>query len=272
MKWFGFLALAAVVGNAASQSCSYGGIDYSALTNSQEDYACQSDFYQNYEFVFNVCQQLVYSDGDCITGSGSCERLSGTKTATDVYGTFDSAIWATDNSGVYFPDNTNAHYIGMTGQTCMFGGSMTSRIYQVCSSGATTPFSSIVHESYYDCEVFIALHSQAACSGGNFPPSPPGPGPPAPPGPPGNGGQTGKVTEADVGMAVCLLFFLGGGAYFAVGGYMNHRKGEVGYDRVPHKEFWGSLPGLIKDGFEFTKGKVMEKLGRGGDGNYTDLK
>eukprot|EP00729_Bicosta_minor_P018418 gene18418-376_t len=263
MKWFGFLALAAVVGNAASQSCSYGGIDYSALTNSQEDYACQSDFYQNaadsgavrsakiatdgiYEFVFNVCQQLVYSDGDCITGSGSCERLSGTKTATDVY--------------------------GMTGQTCMFGGSMTSRIYQVCSSGATTPFSSIVHESYYDCEVFIALHSQAACSGGNFPPSPPGPGPPAPPGPPGNGGQTGKVTKADVGMAVCLLFFLGGGAYFAVGGYMNHRKGEVGYDRVPHKEFWGSLPGLIKDGFEFTKGKVMEKLGRGGDGNYTDLK
>ena len=62
-------------------------------------------------------------------------------------------------------------YVGMTGQTCMFGGSMTSRIYQVCSSGATTPFSSIVHESYYDCEVFIALHSQAACSGGNFPPS-----------------------------------------------------------------------------------------------------
>merc|ERR1719272_3607 len=260
-----YLAAAAVVGNAASQSCTYGGIDYSALTNFGLDYACNSDFYQNYEFVFNVCSQLVYSDGDCITGSGSCERLSGTKTATDVYGTYASAIWGTDSTGVYFPDNLNAHYVGMTGQTCMFGGSMTSRIYHVCSSQSAQPFTSIVHESYYDCEVFIALHSQAACSGSA---PAPGPGPSPPPGQPG--GQTGEVIGADVGMALCLLFFLGGGAYFAVGGYMNHRKGEVGYDRIPHKEFWGALPGLIKDGFEFTKGKVKEKMA--GDGAYTELK
>ena len=68
----------------------------------------------SYEFVFNVCQQLVYADGDCIYGSGACERLSETKTAMDVYGTYQSAIWAIDTSETYFPDNLNAPYVGTT--------------------------------------------------------------------------------------------------------------------------------------------------------------
>jgi hypothetical protein len=278
MKWVSLLAAAAVVGNAASQpSCTYGGIDYSALTNFNDDYTVNSDFYQNYEFVFNVCKQLTWTNGDCVTGSGVCERLSGTKTATDIYGTFVSAQWDTDMTGEYFPGNMEAHYIAYTGQTCMFGGSMTSRIYHVCASSATTPYTSVVHESYYDCQVFIALHSQAACAGaGPSPPGPPGPPSPGPspsPGPPGTpGGQTGEVSGADVGMIVCLIFFLGGGAYFAVGGYLNHKKGEVGYDRVPNKEFWFGLPSLIKDGFEFTKGKIKARMGGSSEGGYTDLR
>merc|ERR1719272_2732924 len=230
-----YLAAAAVVGNAASQSCTYGGIDYSALTNFGLDYACNSDFYQNYEFVFNVCSQLVYSDGDCISGSGACERLSGTKTATDVYGTYASHAWATDTTGQYFPGNLQAHYVVMTGAECTqaAGGFITSRVYHVCATGASTPYTSLVHESYDNCEVFLALHSQTACdAGGGPPPSPGPPGPGPSPSPPGNGGQTGEVTTADIGMIVCILFFLSGGAYFAVGGYLRHRKGEVGYDRV----------------------------------------
>ena len=88
-------------------------------------------------------------------------------------------------------------------------------------------------------------------------------------------GVPGKSTsnkDTDVGMIVCLVFFLGGGAYFAIGGLLNHKKGEVGYDRVPQKEFWFGLPGLIKDGFEFTKGFVQSKISGGGQGTYTDLK
>lgn len=267
-KNFAAAVAIALVPLAYSQNtCSFEGINYNDLINSGGDYAQASDFYQNYEFVFNICKQLNWVNGDCVSGSGVCERLSGAQTATDVYGVYSNggavmATWEKDSSGQYIPDNNQAHYIKMNGDVCMFGGTMESRIYQTCNPNAAQPFTEMLHESYYDCQVFVNVKSKAACGGGSGP-SPPGPSNPST-------GKISKEDEADVGMWLCILFFLGTGAFFAVGGYLNHQKGERGWDRVPQREFFGTIPGLVKDGCAFSHVFIKSKLGKSDE--LTELK
>jgi len=262
-------ALAALVPVALSQpSCEYSGVNYGDLINYAGDYAQASDFYQNYEFVFNICKQLTWVNGDCVSGSGVCERLSGAQTATDVYGIYSNggttvANWNTDSSGQYIPSNNQAHYILMNGAACMFGGTMESRIYHTCDANAAQPTVAMLHESYYDCQVFVNVNSKAACAGGGG-----GGGGGGSP-----GGSTGRLSpddEADVGMWLCIFFFLGTGMFFGIGGYMNHSKGEQGWDRVPARAFFSTIPGLVKDGIAFSHVFVKSKLGKSDE--LTELK
>jgi len=51
-------------------------------------------------------------------------------------------------------------------------------------------------------------------------------------------------------------------AYFVAGILYNKYKTEkTGTDVIPNKEFWSSLPGLIRDGCLFTKEKAFSKKG-----------
>jgi len=63
----------------------------------------------------------------------------------------------------------------------------------------------------------------------------------------GKGGPGGALFGIFCGFA--FVYFVGG--YIMLG-----NQGKGGNDRIPHYSFWTSLPGLVKDGFAFTKGKL----------------
>eukprot|EP00038_Savillea_parva_P004298 m.136183 g.136183 ORF g.136183 m.136183 type:complete len:294 (-) comp11428_c3_seq5:169-1050(-) len=48
-------------------------------------------------------------------------------------------------------------------------------------------------------------------------------------------------------------------AYLVGGIVYNHRQGVEGLERIPHRSFWRSLPGLVADGVSFTQAKVTGK-------------
>lgn len=149
-------------------SCTYDGVDYSPLTATGHDYVANSSVYETYQFVFNVCKELAYTDKACVAGASVCERLKdggGTGRRTDVYGNFDTGGWKTDTSGEYFPGNLAAPYTSFSGQLCQFGARFESRVYHICDRDAATPAASVVYESFYDCQVFVELRSQVACEG-----------------------------------------------------------------------------------------------------------
>ncbi|KAJ9461639.1 hypothetical protein DIPPA_15416 [Diplonema papillatum] len=90
--------------------------------------------------------------------------------------------------------------------------------------------------------------------------NPPGPNPP-PSG--GDGGSSGGLTGGGVFL---IVFFVGFFVYFAAGSaYMYKVKGETGANAVPNVAFWKGLPGLMKDGASFLKGKIT---GSGSEGPY----
>ena len=130
---------------------------------------------------------------------------------------------------------------------------MEARIYQHCLVPSDThqddqPYAKILHESYYECKIYVSLWSTAACTTSPDPAKKH----------PKQGG-----TIATIG----ILVFVGMACYFTVGAYMRHKKGHEGIDRIPHKEFWASIPSLAKDGLSFTKAKIDEKRNKGGDGD-----
>eukprot|EP01130_Rhizamoeba_saxonica_P006725 TRINITY_DN2687_c0_g1_i2.p1 TRINITY_DN2687_c0_g1~~TRINITY_DN2687_c0_g1_i2.p1 ORF type:complete len:128 (-),score=29.57 TRINITY_DN2687_c0_g1_i2:63-446(-) len=54
-------------------------------------------------------------------------------------------------------------------------------------------------------------------------------------------------------LLLVVALYLGGGAFW------NHRKGESGLDLIPHKGFWATIPGLVKDGAGYIKSKVRRE-------------
>lgn len=129
------------------------------------------------------------------------------------------------------------------------------------TSGFTTDGDSIISSKY---EVKV----DAPCGSGPSPPpppGPPGPNPPPPPGPPGPGpattpGPGGQSAQGDdVGAILTIVFFVSLLMYFSLGFvYMWKVKHAEGSDRIPNKEFWTGLPGLVKEGFRFTKAKLTK--------------
>lgn len=66
----------------------------------------------------------------------------------------------------------------------------------MCDSSATTPVVEMIDDNYWDCYVKIKMRTSAACAD-QAPPS---------------GGQGGgaEEDETDVGMILCVLFFVFG--------------------------------------------------------------
>ena len=54
-----------------------------------------------------------------------------------------------------------------------------------------------------------------------------------------------------------IAFFVIGIVYFGGGFVFNMKvKNLEGRERIPHVDFWTGLPGLVKEGFRFTKSKA----------------
>ena len=83
-----------------------------------------------------------------------------------------------------------------------------------------------------------------------------GPGPQTSTGTPGGGGG-----GSSVGGTVFVVILLVGLTVYFVGFALFYRLREQksGADLIAHRAFWGSLPGLVKEGAAFTFGKVTGK-------------
>jgi len=88
----------------------------------------------------------------------------------------------------------------------------------------------------------------------------------------GGGGTPGEMTFFEIFFIVfisSLCVYCIGGVIFNV--YKMERKGT---EAIPNKQFWGALPGYVKDGFVFTGETTVNVVNRlrgqggGGDTNY----
>jgi len=73
------------------------------------------------------------------------------------------------------------------------------------------------------------------------------------------------AAPSNAGTVIMALGLSGFFVYLAAGIAINYKKnGKTGVDSIPNRAFWGSLPGLIKDGFIFTYYTIRRKAGPGG--------
>ena len=88
---------------------------------------------------------------------------------------------------------------------------------------------------------------------------------PAAPSGPDDSSSTGGCTG---GCVFVILFFVSLVLYAAgMVSWNFFRQGKRGVDLVPHKEFWLSVPGLIKDGVVFSFSRVRQLCGGGQGGS-----
>ena len=74
-------------------------------------------------------------------------------------------------------------------------------MYLVCDESATTPVAEMLDDNYWDCYTKIKVRTHTAC--GDVAP------------PPGGQSSDGGEDETDIGMILCVLFFVFGGMYVA---------------------------------------------------------
>eukprot|EP00041_Stephanoeca_diplocostata_P023160 m.563384 g.563384 ORF g.563384 m.563384 type:complete len:289 (-) comp22230_c1_seq2:496-1362(-) len=269
------IALLAFIVVTADAQCTYTdgstSKDFSSLTQ-QTYFSINSVQYNSYRFFFNLCAPISFSDPSnpdvCPDGStGSCEiqvLSEGALIASEAYGS-GTGSWSKHNGD---------HGIApgpvwtMTGGPCTreSGNTVTSKIYLECDETAISPNPAMIEDNYWECFMYAKIYTNLACFG-NAPgpspfPAPPSPGPPpAPPGAPTRSSpSTGDKDEEakDIGMILSIVFFVCVFMYLAVGAVYLHKKGSEGWDRVPNREFWTAMPGLISDGFSFTKEKIKD--------------
>ena len=67
-----------------------------------------------------------------------------------------------------------------------------------------------------------------------------------------------------IGDVLLLVFFLALFLYFAVGICVQiFVRKRSGINAVPNKDFWTALPGLIKDGSNFTYNRIFKRRSEG---------
>ena len=134
--------------------------------DNERDYSVSSVLYDGtYEYLFNVCRELVFSDEVCPEGTGSCERNANKPNAgTQRYGTFSSMEFKEDTTGDWVEDS-NAHYLDLTSTAVCSHGDRefySSRVYLTCSD-YDSPVARVIDESYYHCRVILQLKGAGAC-------------------------------------------------------------------------------------------------------------
>ncbi|XP_065909760.1 uncharacterized protein [Dysidea avara] len=173
----------------------------------------------SYQYTYNPCYSFT---------SGSCENVAVCQ--TDSGGTGRSV--AVQAGVTYSSDGTNV--------VMNYGGGLGDRSAVVtlkCGTGGST--------LSYDgeqtrLEYSFTLTSPCACpnqcGSGN-----------------GGGGSSGGSDPGVVGIVLLSLLFVGFVVYFIVGMIiMKVKFKRTGCDIIPNKQFWASLPFLLKDGVLFT--------------------
>jgi len=188
-----------------------------------------------YTFDMNICTETKRSEKNCPEGTMVCELLSGTGQAAYLY-----------NLNLEVQRTQQGAKISGVGARCPTSGNYETTILFICKEqGAKEkPVNTVLDAA--NCKATFEFETVVACGGK----------PPA----------KKKAKSLDVGMLLCLLFFIPFIIYFAAGAGLMYRQGRRGTEMVPNNTFWFALPGLIKDGFKFTFSKL-----RGGSGSYEQL-
>lgn len=141
------------------------------------------------------------------------------------------------------------------------GLTRTTDVTLVCNPTADPPMVSADGETAPGSVTYLfTVNSKCACAGGcGSGPPPPDPTTTKGPGPdPGPGPKKGGSSEGGISIGTILVIVvLSLGFSYMVGGilYMKMVRHAQGTEVVPNVSFWGSLPGLVKDGVMFTIGK-----------------
>eukprot|EP01112_Ceratiomyxa_fruticulosa_P014415 TRINITY_DN4125_c0_g2_i4.p1 TRINITY_DN4125_c0_g2~~TRINITY_DN4125_c0_g2_i4.p1 ORF type:complete len:251 (-),score=49.28 TRINITY_DN4125_c0_g2_i4:157-909(-) len=193
-----------------------------------------------YNYWFNVCANLPKSN--CTQQAPVCQA-SQTKAGQNVPTGYLPATFADGDAGT--GSGVVITYVNNVEQ-CSGNTPRKTNLHFKCSGGAPG-FLTITSITENKCLYDIYINSYSAC--------------------PTSGGK-GKI-DADLkkmsgGSIFLIIFFVGAAVYLIVGSIVNWRvKHASGIEVIPNFELWRSIPGLMKDGFTFTKDKIMGLTGRG---------
>ncbi|XP_041367371.1 uncharacterized protein LOC121381985 [Gigantopelta aegis] len=175
----------------------------------------------SYFYSYNPC--APFTDGGCVDVA-VCQT-DNAKTAYYNLGTQDTAQWSYDGT------NIQIYYYALT-------DAMRETFVTVkCDPKYDEPFVSIQGEQPLGYpQYYVEITTKCAC--------------------PGMCGTTVPTDESGSlsgGTILIIIVFVSGFMYIVVGmGVLKTRYQATGADMFPNRTFWGSLPGLVKDGFVFT--------------------
>ena len=125
-------------------------------------------YIRRYEYVFNICDKLTYTDDVCVAGSTVCDRSSTKLTTVSVYGTDDEQALRY----VAYRQNETQQVLALTYSAgeCYYrpGKATTARIFFFCDVAAFEPVISLNYEDYLECAVEINFATVAACGTSNL--------------------------------------------------------------------------------------------------------
>eukprot|EP00041_Stephanoeca_diplocostata_P032529 m.1043234 g.1043234 ORF g.1043234 m.1043234 type:complete len:535 (+) comp24167_c0_seq5:291-1895(+) len=131
------------------------------------DYEVSSIKFPKFEYVFNVCDKLRFSDPICVPGSTMCDRVIDSETSVGIYGSLESMIvelqhYHRNGTGELVP---TIEFDSVEPCTYRPSKVTVAKIYFLCDPTAYTPLLSIKYEDYLECEIEINFASVAACIG-----------------------------------------------------------------------------------------------------------
>ncbi|XP_078573465.1 uncharacterized protein LOC144860198 [Branchiostoma floridae x Branchiostoma japonicum] len=178
----------------------------------------------SWQYSYNPC--TPFDMQQCYSVAACQVRSDGSGESYDV-GSQDSVLFSMDGNDVSITYNA-------------YDYQRHSIVKLVCSS--STVFTVDGENPDETTAFYFTLESPACCPQGSGP-GPTGPGP--------NPDPTITISIS-VGSIMCIIFFPTVCIYIVAGVLINkYAREREGRDIIPHMAFWGSLPGLIKDGFLF---------------------
>jgi len=193
--------------------------NFNSLASSTADYSVKTSSWNTF---INVCRQTINTT--CGTNVAACQTWPGGKAAL---GSTTTAQWA---------PLVRSTTQGQKGATVSFGNGTSGRAFEIdfqCveSAGVGSPnFEVETPKLFYN----FAWPTKTACPTGNVPTPNSGP----------RGLSGGSIFLI---LLLCLVV-----VYVAAGITFNVvKKKASGKEIIPNVEFWGSIPGLVKDGVMF---------------------
>eukprot|EP01118_Nematostelium_gracile_P014498 TRINITY_DN5666_c0_g1_i2.p1 TRINITY_DN5666_c0_g1~~TRINITY_DN5666_c0_g1_i2.p1 ORF type:complete len:267 (-),score=52.28 TRINITY_DN5666_c0_g1_i2:56-757(-) len=201
--------------------------DLTPLTNNAQDYSTVG---KGGTYRVNVCRQLVTQ----------CNSQS--PTASGCQNTVPIGVVTSESFGA--PKQTGEYGFGVLAS---YTGGQDKRNYDISficdwNAGVGSPVYSDESPTLY---YHLSWTTKFACPTNRKPPS----------GGIGGGKLSGGSIILIVLLVVVVIYFVGGILF------NKFKRGLSGVEVIPNVAFWGSLPGLVRDGFKFLFGKCRGKSG-----------